>query len=275
MGKKGLLPFSFMNKEFLHTKDGRAIRILAEFLEPEYRFREFGVDDTIVFFGSARILPRKVAKTNLKKLRSDAKASKESILQAERHLVMSQYYEDAVQLSQKLSEWNRSQVSQFAICSGGGPGIMEAANKGASLAKAPSIGLNIHLPFEQQANPYISSHLNFEFHYFFIRKFWFVYMAKAIVMFPGGFGTLDEMMEVLTLIQTERMTKKIVLVLYGAEFWSRVLNMDYLVQTGMISAADLNLFKICSTVDEAFEYVTKGLVTNSQQSQKKKSLKKK
>ena len=234
MGKKGLLPFSFMNKEFLHTKDGRAIRILAEFLEPEYRFREFGVDDTIVFFGSARILPRKVAKTNLKKLRSNAKASKESILQAERHLVMSQYYEDAVQLSQKLSEWNRSQVSQFAICSGGGPGIMEAANKGASLAKAPSIGLNIHLPFEQQANPYISSHLNFEFHYFFIRKFWFVYMAKAIVMFPGGFGTLDEMMEVLTLIQTERMTKKIVLVLYGAEFWSRVLNMDYLVQTGMI-----------------------------------------
>lgn len=272
MGKKGLVPFSFMNKEFLHNKDGRAIRILAEFLEPEYRFRQFGIDDTIVFFGSARILPRKAAQANLRKLRRDPKASKAAIDKAEHNLDMSRYYEEAVELSKRLSDWNKTQTSQYAICSGGGPGIMEAANKGASLAHAPSIGLNIHLPFEQHANPYISSHLNFEFHYFFVRKFWFVYMAKAIVMFPGGFGTLDEMMEVLTLIQTERITKKMVLVLYGAEFWSKVLNMDYLVETGMISAEDLGLFKICSTVDEAYEHITKGLVVNSS---KKKTRKKK
>jgi uncharacterized protein (TIGR00730 family) len=148
---------------------------------------------------------------------------------------------------------------------------MEAANRGAHLAKAPSIGLNIHLPFEQQANPFISPHLNFEFHYFFIRKFWFVYMAKAIVMFPGGFGTLDEMMEVLTLIQTQRITKKVVLVLFGKEFWGKMLNMEYLVETGMISPEDLGLFKICDTVDEAYQHITKGLVANQS---KKKALRK-
>jgi uncharacterized protein (TIGR00730 family) len=184
---------------------------------------------------------------------------------------MSRYYEDATELSRRLSEWTKSQTAQFAICSGGGPGIMEAANRGAHLAKAPSIGLNIHLPFEQQANPFISPHLNFEFHYFFIRKFWFVYMAKAIVMFPGGFGTLDEMMEVLTLIQTQRITKKVVLVLFGKEFWGKMLNMEYLVETGMISPEDLGLFKICDTVDEAYQHITKGLVANQS---KKKALRK-
>lgn len=252
-----------MNKEFLHNKDGRAIRILAEFLEPEYRFRQFGIDDTIVFFGSARILPKRVAQANLRKLRKDPKAKPQDVKKAGHNLEMSRYYEEAVELSRLLSEWNKSQKNQYAICSGGGPGIMEAANKGAHLAHAPSIGLNIHLPFEQHANPYISSHLNFEFHYFFVRKFWFVYMAKAIIIFPGGFGTLDEMMEVLTLVQTERITKKMVVVLYGAEFWGKVLNLDYLVETGMIAEEDLNLFKICATVEEAFEYVTKGLVPNS------------
>ena len=145
---------------------------------------------------------------------------------------------------------------------------MEAANKGAHLAHAPSIGLNIHLPFEQRANPYISQHLNFEFHYFFVRKFWFVYMAKAIIMFPGGFGTLDEMMEVLTLVQTERITKKMVMVLYGAEFWSKVINFDSLVETGMISPQDLGLFKICSTVDEAYGHITRQLVANNKNGKK-------
>ncbi|MEO7427506.1 MAG: TIGR00730 family Rossman fold protein [Fibrobacteria bacterium] len=259
-----------MNKGFLHTKDGRAIRILAEFLEPEHRYREFGIDNTIVFFGSARILPKSVAAANLRKLKKDRKTTAAALKKAGQNLEMSRYYEDAVELSRLLSEWNKSQREQYAICSGGGPGIMEAANKGASLAKAPSIGLNIHLPFEQHANPYISSHLNFEFHYFFIRKFWFVYTAKAIIMFPGGFGTLDEMMEVLTLVQTERITKKMVVVLYGAEFWSKVLNLDYLVETGMISAEDLGLFKICSTVEEAFSHVTKGLKANSASKAKRK-----
>ena len=263
MGKSGLSPFSFMNKEFLHGKDGRAIRILAEFLEPEYRFRQFGIDDTIIFFGSARILPRRAAQANLRKLARDPKAKPQALAKARRDLEMSRYYEEAVELSRRLSEWNKGQKIEYAICSGGGPGIMEAANKGAHLAHAPSIGLNIHLPFEQQANPFISSHLNFEFHYFFVRKFWFVYMAKAIIMFPGGFGTLDEMMEVLTLVQTERITKKMVIVLYGAEFWSKVIDFDALVETGMISPQDLGLFKICSTVDEAYAHVTKQLVANA------------
>jgi uncharacterized protein (TIGR00730 family) len=263
MGNQGLMPFSFMNKEFLHNKDGRAIRILAEFLEPEHRFRQFGIDDTIVFFGSARILPRKTALANLRLLKKNPKAKANDLSKAAHNLDMSRYYEEAVELSRRLSEWNKTQKNQYAICSGGGPGIMEAANKGAWLAKAPSIGLNIHLPFEQHANPYISSHLNFEFHYFFVRKFWFVYTAKAIIMFPGGFGTLDEMMEVLTLVQTERITKKMVVVLYGEEFWSKVLNLDALVETGMISPADLDLFKVVKTVDEAFAYVTKSLHANS------------
>jgi uncharacterized protein (TIGR00730 family) len=270
MGRSGLSPFSFMNKEFLHNKDGRAIRILAEFLEPEYRFRQYGIDDTIVFFGSARILPRRTAQANLRKLKQDPKARAEQVAKASRDVEMSRYYEDAVELSRRLSEWNKTQKIEYAICSGGGPGIMEAANKGAHLAHAPSIGLNIHLPFEQRANPYISSHLNFEFHYFFVRKFWFVYMAKAIIMFPGGFGTLDEMMEVLTLVQTERITKKMVMVLYGGEFWRKVINLEALVETGMISPQDLGLFKICSTVDEAYAYVTSQLTANARAAAPKK-----
>ena len=273
MGKSGLIPFSFVNKEFLHNKDGRAIRILAEFLEPEYRFRQFGIDDTVVFFGSARILPRRKALANLKKVKQDPKAKPAQAAKARHDLEMSRYYEEAVELSRRLSEWNRTQETQYAICSGGGPGIMEAANKGAHLAHAPSIGLNIHLPFEQHANPYISSHLNFEFHYFFVRKFWFVYMAKAIIMFPGGFGTLDEMMEVLTLVQTERITKKMVMVLYGGDFWRKVINFDALVETGMISPQDLDLFKICSTVDEAYDYVTRQLVANGKAAKKKANAK--
>lgn len=263
MSKKGTMPFSFMNKEFLHNKDGRAIRILAEFLEPEYRFRNNGVDDTIVFFGSARIPSRKDAQARLKKAWKDPKATPQALRKAENDLEMSRFYEDAVQLAKKLSEWNKAQKVNYAICSGGGPGIMEAANKGAWLAKAPSIGLNIHLPFEQHANPYITPALNFEFHYFFVRKFWFVYMAKAIVMFPGGFGTMDEMMEVLTLVQTERITKKMVIVLYGKEFWTRLLDFDYLAKTGMISPQDVNLFKVVDSVEEAHAAVTKGLLANN------------
>jgi uncharacterized protein (TIGR00730 family) len=276
MSKKGMLPFSFMNKEFLHNKDGRAIRILAEFLEPEYRFRNYGVDDTIVFFGSARIPSRKEASARLKQAQRSRKATPQALKKAQIDLEMSRYYEEAVELSRRLSVWNKSQKVQYAICSGGGPGIMEAANKGAWLAKGPSIGLNIHLPFEQHANPYITPDLNFEFHYFFVRKFWFVYMAKAIIMFPGGFGTMDEMMEVLTLVQTERITKKMVIVLYGREFWSRLLDMDYLAQCGMIGPDDVNLFKVVDTVEDAFKVITKGLVANGRverRAAKKKSAK--
>jgi uncharacterized protein (TIGR00730 family) len=275
MGKKGLLPFSFMNKEFLHNKDGRAIRILAEFLEPEYRFRRYGVDDTIVFFGSARIPSRKAAQAALRKVRRDRKAPPQALRKAESDLGMSRYYEEAVLLARRLSDWSRTQKVNYAICSGGGPGIMEAANRGASLAKAPSIGLNIHLPFEQHANPYITPDLNFEFHYFFVRKFWFVYMAKAIVMFPGGFGTMDEMMEVLTLVQTERITKKMVIVLYGREFWSKVLNFEYLAYTGMISPEDIDLFKVVDSVEDAFQAITQGLLANNGVRHPKKKISKK
>ncbi len=251
--------FAYLNTEFLRSKDGRTLRVLSEFLEPDFRFKRYGVQDTIVFFGSARILPEKTARKLLRELKKKPEATPAEIRRADHLIAMSRYYDDSVELARQLSEWNREQGKGFAICSGGGPGIMEAANLGAHKAKAPSIGLNIHLPFEQQPNPYISTHLNFEFHYFFVRKFWFVYMAKAIVMFPGGFGTLDEMMEVLTLVQTERVTKKMVVVLFGGDFWKKALNFEFLVESGMISPEDLNLFKICDTVEEAFAYVTKGL----------------
>ncbi len=260
MQKKNTSTPAFTNSEFLHSRDGRGVRVLAEFLEPSHRFHQHGIDDTIVFFGSARTMPRAEALKQLKALEANKKTKPAELKQALKKVEMSRYHEDAEALAEKVSLWNKKKKFQYAICSGGGPGIMEAANKGAHNAKAPSIGLNIHLPFEQQPNPYISSHLNFEFHYFFLRKFWFVYMAKAIIVFPGGFGTLDEMMEVLTLVQTNRITKKMVFILYGKEFWNKVLNFEYLVETGMISEEDLQLFKICDKVDEAFDYLTEHLI---------------
>jgi uncharacterized protein (TIGR00730 family) len=252
----------FDTTDFLKTREGRAVRILGEFLEPGVRFKHFGIHDTIVFFGSARTLPHRKALTNLRKLRRDPKARPKQIERATRDLEMSQYYEDAVALSARLAQWSAKGKVKYTLCSGGGPGIMEATNRGAHSVGASSIGLNIYLPFEQQANPYISEHLNFEFHYFFIRKFWFVYLAKAILIFPGGLGTLDEMMEVLTLVQTGRITKKMVIVLYGRSFWSQVINLQHLVDTGMVSAQDLSLFEFADTVDEAYEIVTNGLQRN-------------
>ncbi len=262
MPNKKHLHASFLNSEFLLGRDGRAVRILAEFLEPEHRFERLKVDDTLVFFGSARILPRRVAAANLVKVRKKSGPRSKAVGEAERDLRMSRYYEECKALSKRMAEWSRKKGYGYAICSGGGPGIMEAANKGAQAGRAPSAGLNILLPFEQQPNSYIDPQLAFEFRYFFMRKFWFVYMAKAIIMFPGGFGTIDEMMEVLTLMQTGRVTKKMAVVLYGREFWSRVLNFDHLVETGMIHAGDLHFFHICDTVDEAFDFLTRQLPLN-------------
>ncbi len=256
---KGEANASFLNKEFLKGPDGRSIRILSEFLEPEVRFRRYGIQDTLVFFGSARTLPRKTAKENLKALEKRKKAAPEELQTARQAVEMSRYYEECVALSRKIGEWSEANGKRYSICSGGGPGIMEAANKGAKQAKAPSIGLNIQLPFEQSANPYITPELNFDFHYFFVRKFWFIYLAKAIVMFPGGFGTLDEMMETLTLVQTQRITKKMVVILYGSEFWNRVINFEALAETGMINRSDLELFHICDDVDSAFVALRDGL----------------
>ena len=265
--KKDRLHASFLNSDFLLGRDGRAVRILAEFLEPEHRFNHFKINDTIIFFGSARILPGKIAAANLRAVlkKSGAKSGKsktKAVRDAERDLRMSRYYEECVQLSKQIAEWSQKNRYGYAICSGGGPGIMEAANKGGQAGKAPSVGLNILLPFEQQPNPYIDPKLSFEFRYFFMRKFWFVYMAKAVIMFPGGFGTLDEMMELLTLAQTQRITKKMAVVLYGREFWSRVIDFNFLADEGLISRGDLSLFRICDSVDEAYEFITKQLRRN-------------
>lgn len=256
--------------DFLNSPDARTIRLLAEYLEPQRRLRQNRVKDTIVFFGSARLKALEQAREEKQAVidaiqRSTKPNTPKSLLtqlqQAETMIEMSRYYEDAVELSRMLSEWSLSLANKrrFVICSGGGPGIMEAANRGAHLAGAKSIGLNISLPFEQYANPYIPPELNFEFHYFFMRKFWFIYPAKAVVIFPGGFGTMDEMMEILTLIQTEKLRKDVFIVLYGGDFWNSILNFEALAKKGVISRDDLNLFKTCNTPKEAFNYLRRNL----------------
>ncbi len=260
---------AYKDIEFLNSPDARTIRLLAEYLEPQRRLRQNRVKDTIVFFGSARLKAREAALADKQDIldaiqRSGKAETPKNLLtqlqQAETMIEMSRYYEDAVELSRMLSEWSLSLNKQrFVICSGGGPGIMEAANRGAHLAGAKSIGLNISLPFEQYANPYIPPELNFEFHYFFMRKFWFVYPSKALVVFPGGFGTMDELMEILTLVQTEKLRKEVFIVLYGGDFWNNVINFDALAKNGVISPADLRLFKTCNTPKEAFNYLKRKL----------------
>ena len=257
-------PKAYNNLEFLNSPQGRTIRILSEFLEPLSRFRREGIHDTIVVFGSARVLPRAVAAKELASVRRSISAKKilspknrKLLHEAEMAMEMSRYYEDAAKLTFMLTKWSMriNRHRHFVICSGGGPGIMEAANKGALKAGGKSIGLNITLPMEQESNPYISPNLGFEFHYFFMRKFWFAYLAKAMVMFPGGFGTLDELMEVLTLMQTKKIKKPLPIVLYGSEYWNEVLNFDRLLARKTISKNDLALFRFADTPEEAFEYL--------------------
>jgi uncharacterized protein (TIGR00730 family) len=264
-------PKAYHNLKFINSPGGRAIRILTEYAEPLERFRKYKIYHTIVFFGSARILPRKDAKAKLsvvkKKIKEspkkDSKLEKE-LKNAEMHVEMSKYYEDTVELAYMLTKWAKSlkKPNKFIVCSGGGPGIMEAANRGAAKAKGFSMGLNISLPFEQYPNKYISPELNFEFHYFFMRKFWFAYLAKALVIMPGGFGTLDELMEILTLVQTEKLYKKMAVVVYGKEFWDKIINLDSMSELQMISPEDLKLFKFVNTPQEAFDYLIKGLSKN-------------
>lgn len=252
---------AYENPAFLGSPDARVLRILSEYLEPHARFRELSVRDTIVVFGSARILSREKAEEQLARVRAEGG----DIAAAERALHMSRYYEAARELSARLTNWSKSlqgSERRFVICSGGGPGIMEAANRGASEAKGVNIGLNISLPFEQEENPWITRRLAFEFHYFFMRKYWFAYLAKAIVVMPGGFGTLDEFMEIVTLVQTLKIKKKLPIVLFGTEFWSEVLNFDTLVRWGTISPEDLDLFFRTDSVDDAFEFLTRELEKN-------------
>jgi len=252
---------AYRDEEFLNSRSARPLRILAEYMEPEERFREAQVRDTIVIFGSARIPSAETANAALK----TAIAEGGDIAKAEKGVKMSRYYEDSRQLAARLTEWSKGldrEDKRFVICTGGGPGIMEAASRGASEAKGLNVGLNISLPFEQFANPYITRNLAFEFHYFFTRKFWFSYLAKAIVAMPGGVGTLDELFEILTLMQTGKIRKKVPIVLYGKEFWDRVVNFEALVDFGTISDDDLKLFRVIDSVDEAFDYLTQELTEN-------------
>lgn len=254
---------AYNNLEFLNSTDARALRILSEFLEPKSRFEKHDIVDTIVFFGSARIQSKREARAELNKLKkiknSNSSKHKEKLKEAEKMVAMARYYEDAVELSKRLTEWSMNlpvEEKRFIVCSGGGPGIMEAANKGAKLAGGTSIGLNISIPFEQFVNKYVKPELAFEFHYFFMRKFWFTYLAKALIVFPGGFGTLDEMMEVITLMQTHKIKKEMKVIVYDEYYWKQVLNMDKLVEFGTISENDFKLFDFCNSVDEIFEKVT-------------------
>jgi hypothetical protein len=278
-------PLAYENAAFLNSSDGRLIRIVSEYLEPLARFRREQIQDTVVFFGSARFRGRDEADHALELLdntgstkaapreEQPARANEiaegqASALQRKRAvaaLEMARYYEDARRLAQLLTRWAKtipSRKHRFVVTSGGGPGIMEAANRGAYEAGGKTIGLNISLPFEQAPNPYITPSLNFEFHYFFMRKLWFAYMSKALVVFPGGFGTLDEMFEILTLTQTNKLAKKITVVIYGREYWKRVINLEALVDTGAISPKDLELFHFADTPEEAFEILRHGLAEN-------------
>lgn len=224
---------AYRDEAFLNSPDARALRILAEYLEPKRRFEAHGVEDTIVFYGSARFREG------------------------------SRWYEDARRLAFRLAQWSSGLPSdhrRFVVASGGGPGIMEAANRGAAEAGAPTIGLGISLPHEQHDNPYLSHELAFHFHYFFMRKFWLAYPAKAIVVFPGGFGTLDEFFEILTLVQTGKMTKPMPIVLFGAQYWNEVIHFDALVRAGTIDAKDTELFHRTDSVDDAFGWLVPRLL---------------
>ena len=272
---------AYENDAFLNSPDGRIIRILAEYSEPLARFRRERIQDTVVFFGSARFRALDEANRELELLentgsqkpapeaeqpaREPEETSELRVRRAEAAVEMAHYYEDARRLSYLLTTWAKdlkSRRNRFVVTSGGGPGIMEAANRGAWEAGGKTIGLNIKLPFEQMPNRYITPALNFEFHYFFMRKYWFAYLSKALVVFPGGFGTLDEMFEILTLSQTQKLAKKITVVLYGASYWEKVINLDILVDKGAISPRDRDLFEVADTPEDAFEILRDGLTRN-------------
>jgi uncharacterized protein (TIGR00730 family) len=260
-------PLAYQNEQFLNSPDGRILRLLSEYSEPLSRFRREQIQDTVVFFGSARIPSPDHAATRLSEVRGNgahlaAGQQARDMKRAEAAVDMARYYEDARRLARMLTEWSTqipAKRHRFVVTTGGGPGIMEAANLGAHEAGGKTIGLNINLPFEQNPNPYITPSLNFEFHYFFMRKFWFAYLAKALVIFPGGFGTLDEFFEIVTLAQTEKLAKKIVIVIYGSEYWKKIINFEAMVDAGVISEPDLDLFKMSDSPEESFEFLKAGL----------------
>src|SRR6059058_2223860 len=263
-------PVAYLNPDFLESAEGRPVRILAEYLEPLRRFKEEKIQDTVVFFGSARIDSRERAERALATLRARGIRGADEAYHAElkktrKAVEWARYYEEARELARLLTAWSLSLQSEhhrFVVTSGGGPGIMEAANRGAREAGGKTIGLNIRLPFEQGANPYITEGLHFEFHYFFMRKFWFAYLAKALVVFPGGFGTCDELFEILTLVQTDKLSKPIEIILYGSDYWNAVLDLKPMAEWGAVAEQDLDLLQRADTPTEAFERLRTHLVTH-------------
>jgi uncharacterized protein (TIGR00730 family) len=256
---------AYENDNFLNSADGRVLRMLAEYLHPKSKFRKHKIMDTIVFFGSARLKSKRDALADFRKInKMNPKAPDfaQKLRYSQLMVDMSRYYEDAVELSRRLTEWSLNldtTANRFIVCTGGGPGIMEAANKGAKKAGGYSVGLNISIPFEQFVNRYVTPDLSFEFHYFFMRKFWFAYLSKVLIIFPGGFGTMDECFEVLTLVQTEKIKKKLLMVIYDEKYWKSIINFEVLVEKGMISESDLKLLNFCSSIDEVFDKVVKHL----------------
>ncbi len=260
-------PVAYENELFLNSPDGRILRMLAEYQEPLARFRREQIQDTVVFFGSARFQGKETAAGNLATVAQNHAAVSAAQLQqdlkrAQAAVDMARYYEDARKLAYMLTKWSiqiPARRHRFVVTTGGGPGIMEGANLGAHEAGGKSIGLNIQLPFEQRPNPFITPSLSFQFHYFFMRKFWFAYLAKGLVIFPGGFGTMDELFEILTLAQTDKLAKKILVIIYGSEYWNRIINFQAFVDAGAVSPEDLEQFKIVDKPEDAFEFLRDGL----------------
>ncbi|MGQ9819275.1 MAG: LOG family protein [Candidatus Kapaibacteriales bacterium] len=261
---------AYDNRSFIHSSDGRIIRIIAEYLYPEQRLRRQGIKKTIIFFGSARLQPKEKYLSEIQELEAKlpevSDYNKAKIKGKIQHLqkrmeIVARYYDEAYELAKMIGEWSKkfSPRNTFYVCTGGGPGIMEAANRGAHDAGVKTIGLNISLPFEQLPNPYITKELNFEFHYFFMRKFWLVYPSQVLIVFPGGFGTIDEMMEILTLRQTGKLKTPKLIILYSSDYWQKVINFDFLVEMGMISKGDLKIFHFANSPNDAFNLIRKSL----------------
>jgi uncharacterized protein (TIGR00730 family) len=257
---------AYRDGRFMESHEARTLRIGAEYLEPQARLNKAGVQNTIVFFGSARILPREVAESRLTSLEQATPPAADAALETARTAVkMSRYYEEARELARLITEWSLSlgRGNHFlVVCSGGGPGIMEAANRGAAEAGGLSIGFNIKLPFEQKSNPYVSPNLNFLFKYFFMRKLWFAQPSRALVVFPGGYGTLDEMWEFFTLLQTRKMGHQAFILVYGSEYWKRLINFQLMVDCGTISPDDLKLMHFVDSPEEAFGIIKRKLRRN-------------
>jgi uncharacterized protein (TIGR00730 family) len=261
----------YQDPAFLGSTAARPIRILAEYLHPMVQLKNEGIGDTIVMFGSARIESRETAlarmgrlknKKVLKVMAEKRKLHQKTLRDARSALEMSRYYEEARELSKRITKWAMTlgeRPRRFVICSGGGPGIMEAANRGAMEAGGKSIGLSIELPHEQFANPYISPELSLNFHYFFMRKLWFAQVAKALVVFPGGFGTMDELWEMMTLLQTGKLPKHNLILIYGRKYWDEVMNLRAMVRWGMINQNEYEMLQFADTVDEAFTRIREGL----------------